>query len=381
MRVNEQPTYPGSETCLPRHLRVLVSPLDWGLGHATRLIPVIRCLVDAGCEVTIAASDASLTLLQTEFPGLPTLVIPGYRVRYPQKGRQFFVKIAWQVPRILWTIAREHFWLREAMQRHRWDAVVSDNRYGLFHPRARCVILTHQVRIRTGHRWLDALLRPVLSRVLERFDDCWVPDMPGEPSLAGDLCHGRMPALVRHIGPLSRFDAVDTPTSTHLLILLSGPEPQRSIFESILRRELVSTAGRVVVVRGLPGGGRRLTDGRGVEWIDHAPAGQLQELISGARLVIARSGYSTVMDLVRMGCPALLVPTPGQPEQEYLARQLSACGLFPTLPQEGFTLVEALRRAGDHTFVKVDFDFGRHRVEVGAWLEAIRTEKEGSHVG
>jgi len=371
--------FPGSVP--PRALRVLVSPLDWGLGHATRVIPLVRTLLDEGCEVTLAASDASKSLLQAEFPDLAVLDVPGYRIRYTQKGSQFFGKIALQLPRILWAMLREHLWLRAAMRAHRWDVVLSDNRYGLFHARARSVILTHQVRIRTGRHMADALLRPLLRGMLARFDAVWVPDMPGEPNLAGDLCHGRMPAHVRHIGPLSRFANAGTPSATRLLVLLSGPEPQRTIFETILRRELAGFDGEAVVVRGLPGSEHRHRDGNGVAWIDHLPARQLQELVAEAGLVICRSGYSTVMDLVRMGRPAVLVPTPGQGEQEYLARHMSVSGLFPSLSQATFTLSGALRLAEANRMPAEGFDFDGHREQIRVMMENIRGNKGGSHVG
>jgi hypothetical protein len=358
-------------------LRVLVSPLDWGLGHATRVVPLVRTLTALGCGVTLAASDASRVLLAAEFPQLPMLDLPGYRIRYPQKGGHFFGKMVLQLPRILYAVVREHLWLRAAMREHRWDAVVSDNRYGLFHPRARCVILTHQVRIRTGWRVSDRLLRPLLWWVLRRFEACWVPDMPGVPNLAGALCHGRMPEHVRHIGPLSRLEVVPLPQAPCLLILLSGPEPQRTLLEGILRGELADAGLPAVVVRGLPGTGGRRVDGSGVEWLDHVDAAGLQDLLARATLVVARSGYSTVMDLVRTGHPAVFVPTPGQPEQGYLARHLSESGLFPYLAQEGFRLAAALRLAGAFRGSRPAFDYGMHRALVGAWVEDCGVAKRG----
>jgi UDP:flavonoid glycosyltransferase YjiC (YdhE family) len=217
--------------------------------------------------------------------------------------------------------------------------------------------------------------------MLARLDAVWVPDMPGEPNLAGDLCHGRMPAHVRHIGPLSRFANAGTPSATRLLVLLSGPEPQRTIFETILRRELAGFDGEAVVVRGLPGSEHRHRDGNGVAWIDHLPARQLQELVAEAGLVICRSGYSTVMDLVRMGRPAVLVPTPGQGEQEYLARHMSVSGLFPSLSQATFTLSGALRLAEANRMPAEGFDFDGHREQIRVMMENIRGKKGGSHVG
>lgn len=362
---------------------MLVSPLDWGLGHATRVIPLVRALAAEGCAVTLAASGATRALLSAEFPHLPLLDLPGYQVRYPQKGGHFFGMMVMQLPRILSAIVREHRWLRSAMREHRWDAVVSDNRYGLFHPGARCVILTHQVRIRTGWVVLDRLLRPLLWWALRRFEGCWVPDMPDVPNLAGRLCHGRMPGHVRHIGPLSRLDAVtEGGACRRLLILLSGPEPQRTVLEGILRRELAGGSVPAIVVRGLPGTGARTVDDRGVEWVDHVDASGLQALLAESSLVIARSGYSTVMDLVRTGHAAVLVPTPGQPEQEYLARHLSAAGLFPILGQEGFRLAVALGLAEAFHPPRPAVDFGLHRSVVGVWVDECRAAKQGrGHVG
>lgn len=364
----------------PGGLRVLVSPLDWGLGHATRIIPIVRYLVECGCQVTIAASDATKDLLAAEFPDLLFLDIPGYRVKYSQKGSQFFLKMAAQCPRILFSILREHLWLRSAMRVHRWDAVISDNRYGLFHPQVSSVILTHQVRLRTGWAWLDALLRPWLWALLRRFDVCWVPDMPGTPNLAGALCHGHMPRHVRHIGPLSRFEPEPASSSDRLLVLLSGPEPQRTLLESTLRQELSREALPAIVVQGLPGPGVSEVDTSGVEWIRHLPAAALQVQIRDAGWVVARSGYSTVMDLVCLRKAAVFIPTPGQPEQEYLARHLQQMGLFPFLPQGGFRLKEALAWAKQSRPADARFDFHRHKTIIREWLEGIRHKDGGQHV-
>jgi hypothetical protein len=176
---------------------------------------------------------------------------------------------------------------------------------------------------------------------------------------------------------LSRLDVVPLPQEPRLLVLLSGPEPQRTLLEGILRRELAGAVLPAVVVRGLPGTGGRMVDGRGVEWIDHVDAAGLQDLLAGATLVVARSGYSTVMDLVRTGHPAVFVPTPGQPEQLYLARHLSATGLFPYLGQDGFRLAEALRLAGGFRGSRPAFDYGMHQARVGAWVEDCRVAKRG----
>jgi hypothetical protein len=329
-------------------LKVLVAPLDWGLGHATRCIPIIKELVKQGCTVIIAAGGAQKTLLQEEFPDLSFVEIPGFRIEYSKNRAFTLLKIIFTIPKILIGIKRENQWLRRFAGREGLDIVISDNRYGLYGAGRLSVFMTHQLAIRSSFgRAADWLLRRVNYWYIRRFSVCWVPDLAGADNLAGILSHpGKLPAIpVRYIGWLSRLEMMKEEMVYDLLILLSGPEPQRTILEEMLLEQLVGAAGRTVLVRGLPKGGSVVKAPGGVVVYDHLPARELGRVICQSRLVLARSGYSTAMDLVRLRRRAVYIPTPGQPEQEYLGRYLEEKGWGLCRRQRGFLLNKALESA------------------------------------
>lgn len=353
-----------------RYKKILISPLDWGLGHATRIVPLIRVFEHLGCRVSIACSGATERLLRAEFPEAEFIPLKGYGVGYPRNGRLFLFSILRQIPGILFSVWREHRWLSRQQRIHRWDAVVSDNRYGLYHRYVPSVLITHQLHIRTGvSNLLDALVRFLLFRRLRRFDECWVPDSKEEPTLSGALSHGNVPDHVRYVGPLSRLHAFPgEATGGRVLVLLSGPEPQRTIFEGMIEAGLKGLRHDVTIVRGLPGEATAKPDSEGVRWVNHLVSEELETALSSASLVVARSGYSTVMDLVRMRRRAVLVPTPGQTEQEYLARHLTEAGWFHARPQSGFDLRRAVEEGLSFPASCADMDFELHGERVLAFL-------------
>jgi hypothetical protein len=329
-------------------LKVLVAPLDWGLGHATRCIPIINELINQGCTVIIAASGPQKVILQEEFPDLSFVGSPGFRLKY-RKNRAFtLLEIIFTLPKILIGIKRENGWLQQFAGREGLDMVISDNRYGLHRAGVFSVFITHQLAIRSSlGAAADWLLHVVNYAYIRRFSLCWVPDIEGADNLAGLLSHPRrLPrAPVRYIGWLSRLEPVTTEIQYDLLVLLSGPEPQRTILEALIQAQLDGVPGRFIVVRGLPTGGPPAHAPAGTVIYDHLPARDLARVISQSRLVLARSGYSTVMDLARLGKKAIYIPTPGQPEQEYLGRYLEEKGRGICRRQSGFVLTEAMESA------------------------------------
>ncbi len=237
-----------------KRAKILLAPLDWGLGHATRCIPIVKELLSLDCEVIIAATGVQKALLEQEFPFLPFVELPGYRVKYGKNRALTLLKIVAGIPKILIRIKAENAWLRAFQERERVDAVISDNRYGLYHADVFSVFITHQLLIRTpfGSR-IDGILQRIQYRWLNRFSICWVPDLPGKDSLAGELSHPRqLPSIpVRYIGTLSRFEKKEILPGCDLLILLSGPEPQRTLLEKILLDQLSACPGKIILVRGL----------------------------------------------------------------------------------------------------------------------------------
>ena len=335
-------------------LRILVAPMDWGLGHATRCIPLVHYLLQQGTEVWLAGEGRIEALLRNEFPDLPFVHLPGYNIEYGRSKWDLLGKMALQIPKILGRIEKENEWLQEAVAQHGFDVVISDNRFGLYHEDTYSVYMTHQLLIKAPFgSFGEGVMQRLNYDFIEQFDECWVPDLPGVPSLAGGLSHpAKMPDLpVSYIGPLSRFSRSPGPAEPkHLLVVLTGPEPQRSILEELLLEQLKQYAGPVLVVRGLPGNGEESITVENLTIVNHLSAAALQQAMEEASIVISRCGYSTVMDLVALGKPSILVPTPGQTEQEYLATHLMEQGLALCALQEEFQLLPLLQLAEEFPY-------------------------------
>ena len=327
--------------------RVLLAPLDWGLGHATRCIPVVRELQRQGCEVVIAGSGDSLELMRREFPQLQCFSIPGYRPHYPGTGSMVGA-MALQLPKFLSVVSAEHRECENLIDRIDADFLVSDNRYGCWSQKIPSVFITHQSNILMPRRfgWLAPVVRKLNERMINRFHSCWIPDAPGDQSLAEDLISfGKSNVKIKkeYIGWLSRFEnPADTEEKYDVVAVFSGPEPQRTLLENTVVPQLKASALKYRVVRGLPVDNSRDEDDRIVNFLTSE---ELQACISASALVIARSGYSTVMDMNALGKKVVFIPTPGQTEQEYLAKRLMEKGIAFYMKQNEFNLRTALQEA------------------------------------
>jgi uncharacterized protein (TIGR00661 family) len=341
--------------------------MDWGLGHATRCIPLIHELLRQNCRVVLAASGAGKAVLEAEFPQLEMLTVPGYEIEYASTGWGLAVKIVAQIPKLLSAIKREQEWLEKVVGEKRIDAVISDNRYGLNHPGIRSVFMTHQLRIQAPLQFAEEILQDINYRHIQQFDECWVPDAAGEENLAGELSHPvAMPDVPVHfVGPLTRFSVQPQATEgRYLLLLLSGPEPQRSLLEDRLLQDLQGYTEPVVLVRGLPGTAETISVASNVRVYHHLPAAELEKVILEASLVIARCGYSTVMDLAALKKRSILIPTPGQTEQEYLADHLMKNNLAFCVAQKKFRLQRVLSFASQFRYRPFAADGGNILSEV-----------------
>lgn len=338
-----------SEAQLPK--KVLVAPLDWGLGHATRCIPLVHALLRRGCSVYLAGEPPVQSLLQAEFPNLPWLPLKGYRVRYGRTAPGTALRLAAQLPRLVQAIRYEHRWLHRQVLQHGFDLVISDNRYGLYHPGVYSIFVGHQLQVQTPWPAATRWMQQVHYRFIRHFHACWVPDFPGEPNLSGLLAHPpRMPAVPTwYIGPLSRMQGRKAAgDQTFILLLLSGPEPQRGILEEKLVRQASAIDHNFILVRGLPGATALPRLPHNIQAYNHLDTPALQRLLQQAMVVVCRSGYSTVMDLAAVAQKSILVPTPGQTEQQYLARHLQ--GLAICRRQVDLDLGEALQAAMTFTY-------------------------------
>lgn len=330
-------------------MRILIAPLDWGLGHATRCIPVIYELLSQNVDVWLAGEGFQEILLKKEFPNLPFLYLRGYRVKYGKSGPGLIATIFRQVPHIFHAIRRENEWLQDVVKEYKFDAVISDNRYGLYHTNIPCIFITHQLNIKSPFgKWGERVLQKRNYQLINRFTECWIPDEDKENSLAGQLSHPTMmPSIpARYIGILSRLKKENNgEKKNHLFISLSGPEPQRTLLENKIIHDIGHYPGTATIVRGLPGETTLIPSTNDIRFYNHLPTEELNKEIGKAEYMISRSGYSTVMDIVAMGKKSILIPTPGQTEQEYLAKYLSAEKIAFCISQKEFDIQAALQKA------------------------------------
>ncbi len=338
-------------------LKILIAPLDWGLGHTTRCIPVIHYLLQSGHEVYVAGEGASARLIRDNFPDIMILPLKGYRIRYGRTKRSFSAALLLQIPKLIAAIRYEHKWLRQQQKRYKFDAVISDNRYGLHHRGISCAMMTHQLQIKSGiNSRIDDVLRFLHYRLLLHFDQCWIVDEALNGGLSGELAHpSTIPHHATYVGVLSQFSVAELVAGPAragiqakpvILILLSGPEPMRSTLESLILGQISRLSGfRFVIVGGNPMGANLTGLEEHITYHSHLNAAALSKVIYMADLVVCRSGYSTLMDLVVMGKRALLIPTPGQPEQEYLAAYLKSKNMAYSCTQSELEMSVAISKA------------------------------------
>lgn len=342
---------------------ILVAPLDWGLGHSTRCIPLIKHLQLLGSKIIIAAEGAQEKLLKQEFPLLEFVHLPGYHIQYSNNKQFFTLKILFQLPEIYRAIKNEKKWLNNFITTRSVDAVISDNRYGLYHAKVKCVFITHQLNVKAPFALAEKLIRKLNYRFINKFSACWIPDEEGNLNFAGKLSHPKiLPSIpVSYLGGLSRFDKKEVSIKYDVLIVISGPEPQRTVFENKMLAELQSFEGKALLVRGLPGGAKILSSFKQVIIKNHLGATEMETAFNESEFIISRTGYTTLMDICKLQKKSVLIPTPGQTEQEYLAKHLYKQGWCLTINQQEFSLEKALLKAKSFPFAIPNFNMNQYK--------------------
>jgi hypothetical protein len=287
--------------------------------------------LEQGDEVVLAGDGESLLLLQRHFPQLRVIQLPSLELRYAANDQQrgFYLRA---IPALLRFTIADHYYLRQQLAIEHFDVIISDNRFGLFTRQTRCVYITHQLYVRLPRRLriFQPLARALHACVFKRYHEVWVPDFANsENSLAGELCHGGcFDTYVKYIGPLSRFTSSEgTPKELRrnseysVVAILSGLEPQRSMFEQAILERYANMPDKVLIVRGKVAEAQTIISRNNITMVASLSDQALLEAMEQASTIIARSGYSTIMDLAVLGLlyKAELHPTPGQSEQEYLA--------------------------------------------------------------
>ena len=317
--------------------RILVAPLNWGLGHATRCIPVIRALQQNGFCPVIASDGIALELLKKEFPELESLYLPSYQVEYAKEGKFFKLKMIWDSPKMVKAIAREKKLVKKIIRERKIHGIISDNRLGVYNKNVPSVFITHQLNVLTGSTsWLSSRVH---RKFIRKFDQCWVPDVAGKPNLSGKLGHLKKESLpVKYIGPLSRLQKKELDLRYDLAIILSGPEPQRTLLENKLVGEIGDYPGNILFVRGEIEVTQHIEKKDNIVVYNFMRSEELETALNQSAMVLSRSGYTTIMDLVNLGKKAFFIPTPGQYEQEYLAKRLHKKGMVPYARQKDFRI-------------------------------------------
>jgi len=343
--------------------KVLVAPLNWGLGHATRVIPIIDCLYKNNFSVIIAADGKALRFLQKEFPHLPSFRLPDVNIRYSKK--HVFVTIFLQIPKIFFHSLIEHFKLKSILKKAPVDLIISDNRFGVWHKKAHNILISHQLKLKLPQSiaFLSFVYPIIFKRFLKPFDECWVPDFAGKENFSGELSHHLSHlSSIKYIGVLSRFNRYLTSQNIDkrydLLFILSGPEPQRTIFEKLIANQMKGNKYRVAIVRGIEQKEKLECAGQVFGIVNTEP---LYNLIKQSKWVICRAGYSSIMDLYVTQAQAILIPTPGQTEQEYLADYLKQKKYFYSVSQQSFNLDKSLEQA--RNFAPPVYNAKRNRLE------------------
>ena len=229
--------------------RILVAPLNWGIGHATRCIPIIQKLINHGFDVIIAADGRPMHLLNSEFPNLETIRFTGYNIKYSQY-LPMSISMMLQLPKMLLNIKKENNTLDEIINDYKIDGIISDNRYGLYSNKIPCVFITHQLVIKTPY--FTNYIRQFNYKYINKYNACWVMD-DKENNLAGGLSMpNQLPNNTTYIGRQSRFKKEVKEKKYDFLAIVSGPEPQRTILEKGLIKGLTIRQEKSLIVLGKP---------------------------------------------------------------------------------------------------------------------------------
>lgn len=323
---------------------VLVCPIDWGLGHASRVIPLIYNFRKAGHKVFIAGSGKSGMLLKSTFNDLTFLDLPCSEVKYFFRGKLFFLNIFLQLPALIFSAIRDNIYLKRLIKVYRINIVVSDNRYGLFSRSTRNIIVTHQISpVLPGLlKWAEYPVYCILKMLIHRFDECWIPDFSGENNLSGKLSHRfRLPENAKYIGILSRFSVIKPLSENEqfdIVIVLSGPQPELGRLTRKIIDQAKDTDQKILIICGLQNLQDMHSEEQNLRIVSHLEPSKFRNALEHALVVICTAGYSGIMDLVEINKPAILIPTDGQSEQEYLVKYLQSQGIFKCMPGPGIDL-------------------------------------------
>lgn len=322
--------------------KVLISALDWGLGHASRCIPLIKELQKNNCDITIAATEKQIAFYKSELNNVHFEKINAYNVRY-SKILPFSFILFLQLPKIFFAIYKEKKIIKKIINANTFDIIISDNRYGFRNKKVKSIFITHQLNIILPHsiQFFSRIINKLNKKLIEKFDECWIPDEEFD-GISFELGHSNFPKIkTKYLGCLSRFKNIESVSfegKYDIVALVSGPEPSRTEWEKLLVSELEKTSYSVLVLTGNPHTDKVFKVKNNLTIANHIETKELYHYLKSAKLVISRSGYSSLMDYKILKIKALIVPTKGQSEQEYLAVKCSENQIHYVLQQKDFKI-------------------------------------------
>ncbi len=342
---------------------VCISPLDWGLGHATRCISLIKAFESLDYQIYIATEGYHEAILKEAIPSATFLKLKGYRIKYAKNGFLLPLVLFLQLPKIVISIISEYRWLQKAQKRYQFDLIISDNRFGFFHSSISSVFITHQLNVQTPYAWTTNLFQKIQYAWLKNFTACWIPDIEGKNNLAGILANPQKKPTTRlwYMGCLARLmqeQNIDAPTNSNknvFLGIISGPEPQRTVLENLLWDSGNNLQLNFALVAGTPLNNNAFKKTNHSIIYPHLSGEELVKQIQDAAYIFCRGGYTTLMELIPFRKKLILIPTPGQTEQIYLGKLWQKNGWAICYDQAEFDLAKALEKANSFNFVQAPF--------------------------
>jgi predicted glycosyltransferase len=335
--------------------KIIIAVLDWGLGHATRCIPIANEILKHNIHIVLAGTAETHALFTAEGIDFEPLLLPSYQIKYKKKLLSHRLYLLLQIPRLKKIIKQEQAIINQYCKVHYITTIVSDNRYGVYESNTKNIFITHQLEVQTGlGNFLNKKLQALHYKMLGPFHEIWIPDVKDPAkSLSGKLAHTVMPNKpVHYIGALSRCKPQPNMAKNFACcFLISGPEPYKSIFI----RDAIALANRtskpVAIVTGNVLQHKNYQVNKNITIYNHLPTKELVQLIEASAFVICRSGYSSIMDLCALQAKAIILPTPSQTEQEYLAKHIHQQGWavdINTLEEE--TIESLQQKVASYTF-------------------------------
>ena len=323
--------------------KIIVAPLNWGLGHAARCVTMIHFLLENNFTPILASDGKALDFLQKEFPELEVLELPSYNISY---AKNLKTGLFFQIPKIAKAVKAEKKVIADFIQKNKEVVgIISDNRFGVRNAKIPSVYLTHQITVLSG--MLTWLTSKIHQRIIQKFNACWIPDSK-ENTLSGTLSQTKNKHLnLKYIGVLSRFVKENVPLKNDVLIVLSGIESQRKKLEEKLLSVFKNHPKKVVLIQGKIEENQTQKNIGNITVYNYLLSKELEIEINQSALIICRSGYSSIMDLATLKKNVFFIPTKHQTEQEYLAKYLEKMRLAAFSEEKNFSL-ESLKRVNNY---------------------------------